>query len=136
MLTSRGGVLLSVVAVMFAAPAAGRAQGPFNKQHVTYNNAGLTLAAYVYKPPGAGPFPTVVWNHGSEKNPGGMRQFDSVAAIFVPAGCVGRAPRRGGPGDWQGSGIVDSKDAVRPRRGPAEAAKEAVHLLETEQVSD
>src|SRR3954463_8493742 len=30
-----------------------------------YTHDGLTLEAYLYKPEGAGPFPLVVYNHGS-----------------------------------------------------------------------
>ena len=57
----------------------------YNKQRITFKSGTLTLVGFVYHPDGAGPFPTVVWNHGSEKNPGGGPQFDSVAKVFVPA---------------------------------------------------
>src|SRR5678815_745338 len=83
-------------------------QPAFNKQRVTYTSAGLTLVGFVYKPDGSGPFPTVVWNHGSEKNPGGGPQFDSVAKIFVPAGYAVFAPVRRGHGGSEGVYIVDS----------------------------
>src|SRR5262245_45278682 len=64
----------------------------FNKQRVTFKNGDLDLVGYFFKPDGPGPFPAVVWNHGSEKNPGGGPQFDTVASIFVPAGYAVFAP--------------------------------------------
>ena len=33
---------------------------------VQFPSSGLTLHGWIYKPTGAGPFPAVVWNHGSE----------------------------------------------------------------------
>jgi len=67
----------------------------------------LTLVGFLFKPDGAGPFPALVWNHGSERNPGTMRQFDAVASIFVPAGFVVFAPMRRGHGDSEGPYIMD-----------------------------
>jgi dienelactone hydrolase len=112
------------------------AQGQlFNKQRVTYQNGALTLVGFLYKPNGPGPFPTVIWNHGSEPNPGGGPQFDSVAAVFVPAGYAVFAPTRRGHGESQGKYIVDTLDVFRPFR-MARANELMVHLLETEQLDD
>src|SRR6266550_6743637 len=118
-------------------PATSVAQsGPFNKQHVTYTNGALTLAGYVYKPDGPGPFPTLVWNHGSEPNPGGGPQFDSVAAIFVPAGYVVVAPMRRGHSDSQGTYIQDTIKATNERSGETAAERLMVELMGSEQISD
>jgi carboxymethylenebutenolidase len=111
-------------------------QRPFNKQRVTYTNDGLTLVGYVYKPDGAGPFPTVVWNHGSEPKPGAGPQFDSVAAIFVPAGYVVVAPMRRGHSDSQGTYIQDSIRATRERSGEAAAERLMVELMGSQQLGD
>ncbi|MEP6763994.1 MAG: prolyl oligopeptidase family serine peptidase [Gemmatimonadaceae bacterium] len=107
----------------------------FNKQRVTYKNGALTLVGFSYHPNGAGPFPTVVWNHGSEKNPGTSPQFDSVAAIFVPAGYAVFAPMRRGHGNSEGTYIVDSVAKIRETDKDG-ALKLTVHLLETEQLED
>jgi dienelactone hydrolase len=37
--------------------------------NVTFPGNGLTLNGWLYKPAGGGPFPAVIWNHGSERNP-------------------------------------------------------------------
>jgi dipeptidyl aminopeptidase/acylaminoacyl peptidase len=109
---------------------------PFNKQRVTYTNGALTLVGYIYKPDGPGPFPTLVWNHGSEPNPGGGPQFDSVAAIFVPAGYAVVAPMRRGHSDSQGTYIQDTIKATNERSGEAAAERLMVELMGSEQLGD
>lgn len=81
----------------------------FNKEKVTYTNPqGLMLAGIIYKPDGAGPFPAIVWNHGSERDPESGSQFDTIARQFVPAGYVVMAPEREGHSSSQGNYIVTS----------------------------
>jgi len=129
-------LLLSALIAGAATTNAAFAQRPFNKQRVTYANGPLSLVGYIYKPDGAGPFPTVVWNHGSEPNPGGGPQFDSVAAIFVPAGYVVVAPMRRGHSDSQGKYIQDTIRATNQRSGEAAAERLMVELMGSEQLSD
>jgi dienelactone hydrolase len=117
-------------------PAAAQAPAPFDKRHVTFRSGELTLAGYLYKPAGNGPFPAVLWNHGSEPDPASSPQFDSVAAIFVPAGFVVFAPMRRGHSDSQGEWIRESIRHEMALRGPAAGMKLGVQLLETSQVDD
>jgi carboxymethylenebutenolidase len=128
--------MLTLVVGVAAFHAASAQQRPFNKQRVTYANGALTLVGFIYKPDGPGPFPTVVWNHGSEPNPGGGPQFDSVAAIFVPAGYVVVAPTRRGHGDSQGTYIEDVIRATYQRSGDAATTRLMVELMAGEQLSD
>ena len=124
--------------LLLAVAAIAGAQGasPYHKQHVSFKSGELTLAGYLFKPEGPGPFPAVLWNHGSEPNPGGGPQFDSVAAIFVPAGYAVFAPMRRGHSDSQGEYIVDSTNAETKRHGFVASRALAAHLLETEQLDD
>jgi len=108
----------------------------FNKQRITFKSGELNLVGYLYKPNGAGPFPAVVWNHGSEKSPGGGPQFDSVASIFVPAGYVVFAPMRRGHSDSEGEYIVSAVEHETARRGGAAGQQLAARLLETSQLDD
>jgi len=108
----------------------------FNKQRVTYMSGGLKLVGFVYKPNGGGPFPTVIWNHGSEKDPAGGPQFDAVAQIFVPAGYAVFAPTRRGHGASEGEYIGDRINALRQQGDSNGAGRLMVHLLETEQLDD
>jgi dienelactone hydrolase len=117
-------------------PAAAQTTSIFNKRHVTFKSADLTLAGYVYKPAGDGPFPAVLWNHGSEPDPGGRAEFDSVAAIFVPAGFVVFAPMRRGHSDSEGEYIRDSIEHESAASGPSAGMRLGAQLLETSQVDD
>lgn len=108
----------------------------FNKRHVTFKSAGLTLAGYIYQPPGNGPFPAVLWNHGSEQNPGSGPQFDSVAAVFVPAGFAVFAPMRRGHSDSEGEYITGAVQQETALHGMAAGQRLAARLLETSQLDD
>jgi dienelactone hydrolase len=132
----RRSLVVAGVTILLAAGA--RAQQPvsFNKRHVTFKSGGLTLAGYLYQPPGPGPFPAVLWNHGSEPDPVGGPQFDSVAAVFVPAGFVVFAPMRRGHSDSQGEYIRESIQQESSLHGQAAGLRLGVHLLETSQVDD
>jgi carboxymethylenebutenolidase len=65
-----------------------------------------TLHGFLYRPGGAGPFPAVVYNHGSEALPGDKRD---EAAFYVPRGFVVFVPHRRGQGQSRDAGeyVVD-----------------------------
>jgi dienelactone hydrolase len=119
-----------------ATVAAQRGEPAFGKQRVMFRSGNLTLIGFLFKPDGPGPFPAVVWNHGSEKSPGTGPEFDTVAGIFVPAGYVVFAPMRRGHGLSQGTYIADQVEQVRQAQGPQAARQAVVRLLETEQLDD
>jgi len=133
---------MSVVAIslpmlpVLAGPALPASQAPFNKQKFAFKSGDLTLIGYVFKPDGRGPFPTLIWNHGSEPDPGGVPQFDTVAAIFVPAGYAVMAPIRRGQSDSEGDYIQDRIEAAFRGSGPAAAEQLMVQLMGSEQLAD
>src|SRR5262245_27795975 len=126
----------ALIVALVVSGAATAQPAPFNKQRVTFRNGGLRLTGYLYKPDGRGPFPTLVWNHGSEQDPGGRAQIDSVAASFVPAGYVVMAPIRRGQGDSQGDYIQDRIAAAFRESGPDAAERLMVELMGSEQLGD
>jgi len=131
------GVPAIVASVLLSAtPIAQLTAAPFHKQRVSFKSGSFNLVGFLYKPDGAGPFPALIWNHGSEKNPGTGAQFDTVAGVFVPAGYVVFTPMRRGHGYSEGSYITDSVDEARRTKGAAAALQLTVHLLETEQLDD
>ena len=130
------GATLVFAAALLASQSAAAQRANLNKQHVTYTNGPLTLAGYVYHPNGTGPFPTVIWNHGSEHDPGGGPQFDSVAAIFVPDGYAVFAPMRRGQSDSQGQWIQDTIHATVNSQGMPTAERLMVRLMGTQQLDD
>jgi hypothetical protein len=103
---------LSVLFVAAMATVAAQAP-PFHKTRITFKSGDLTLVGYTFHPDGAGRFPTVIWNHGSEKDPGGGRQFDAVAGVFVPHGYAVVAPVRRGHTGSEGTYIADATEALR-----------------------
>jgi carboxymethylenebutenolidase len=140
-------ILLSLViaaamwggSVMSDSPAASK--GATTRPHpslqtVTFKSGDRALFGVLYKPQGRGPFPVLIWNHGSEKAPGAGPQFDSVASIFVPAGYVVFAPVRRGHGYSNGRYIVDVIQETLAAEGVEAANRMAVHVLETEQLDD
>lgn len=106
------------------------------KQRVWFRNGPLMLDGYLFKPAGAGPFPTLIWNHGSEKNPGFGNEFDGVADIFVPRGYVVFAPTRRGHDESEGEHIAVVRGRVAGPRGQQAGDALVAKLLPTEQLSD
>jgi carboxymethylenebutenolidase len=127
---------ISVIAGTRAASQAASTQAHVTRQRVTFSSGDVALSGVLYKPQGRGPFPALIWNHGSEKTPGAGPQFDTVASIFVPAGYVVFAPVRRGHGYSKGRYIGDVIDRTEAAEGFEAAHRIAVHLLETEQLDD
>lgn len=122
-------------AALLLAGTAG-AQPAIWKERVEFTSGTLKLVGYLFRPAGPGPFKGLLWNHGSEKNPGAGPQYDSVAAVFVPAGYVVFAPMRRGHGDSEGAYVVDETQRERATRGADAANRLVVRLLEGEQLDD
>lgn len=95
---------------------------PANAQLVSFPAAGGTLNGFLYVPAGPGPFPAVLWNHGSERRPG---EQPELAQFYNSHGFVFFLPHRRGQGRSPGPYIMDE---IRSQRGPyaaVEAQQEA-----------
>jgi carboxymethylenebutenolidase len=103
---------------------------------VTFESGGLVLVGYLYHPEGGGPWPALIWNHGSEKDPAAGRQFETVASAFVAAGYLVFAPVRRGHGESEGDYVVDRAKFTASQLGNDEANRLTVRLLESEQLAD
>jgi dipeptidyl aminopeptidase/acylaminoacyl peptidase len=64
-------------------------------EQVTFPSGKLTLHGFLYKPQGDGPFPAVLYNHGSEQNPGWK---PALGEFFSSRGYVFFLPHRRGHG--------------------------------------
>jgi carboxymethylenebutenolidase len=126
-------LLLIVLVLWLAVPARAQTATPatYMKERVTFRSDNLTLVGLLFKPDAPGPFPALIWNHGSEKDPN-RGQFDAVAAIFVPAGYVVFAPMRRGHGDSEGRYILDELQ----RETPGSGSGLLVRLMEGEHLDD
>lgn len=58
----------------------------------------------LYKPKGAGPFPKVLYNHGSAPGLLNNQAFDAIAPVLVEHGWVFFAPYRRGQGLSEAAG--------------------------------
>jgi dienelactone hydrolase len=65
---------------------------------------------FLYRPAGAGPFPVVVWNHGSEQRPGWQPE---LAHFYVQHGWAFFLPHRRGHGRSPGAYIGDERDDAK-----------------------
>jgi dienelactone hydrolase len=87
-----------------ATPAASSAPPPFAERSsvpigdptvVAFSSGALTLHGFLFRPPGVGPFPAIVFNHGSEPLPGPKT---GQAEFYVRRGFVLFVPHRRGQG--------------------------------------
>ena len=68
-----------------------------------YSSGKLKIEAYVYKPEGAGPFPVVIYNHGSRtEHDREERPFAYVGSMLVSSGYAVVVPERRGYGKSDG----------------------------------
>lgn len=73
-------------------------------REVWYQSGTLRIQAYLYTPPGTGPFPVVIYNHGS-RPPGNERLYGpmtAVAKVLVADGYMVFEPTRRGYGRSDG----------------------------------
>jgi carboxymethylenebutenolidase len=71
---------------------------------VSFKSGGLTLRGFLYKPDGDGPFPAIVFNHGSEALPGWK---PDQASFYVAHGFVLFVPHRRGHGRSTSAGPAE-----------------------------
>lgn len=83
---------------------------PGTPELVPFPSGDLVLRGYLYKPQGAGPFPAIIWNHGSEKLPG---QQPELARFYTKLGFVFFLPHRHGQGRSPGEYIEDRINKYR-----------------------
>ncbi|HEY2839268.1 MAG TPA: prolyl oligopeptidase family serine peptidase [Pirellulales bacterium] len=77
---------------------------------LTYPSGDLKLPGWIYKPAGDGPFPVVIWNHGSEQRP---TAHPELGKFYTEHGYVLFLPVRHGHGEAPGDYIVALQDKHR-----------------------
>lgn len=125
----------ALLAVLVSSPTLAGAGAP-GAEKVSFESDGHTLVGFLYHPEGSGPWPALIWNHGSEQDPAAGPQFATVASVFVPEGYLVFAPVRRGHGESEGEYIVDRAKFTARQQGGEAASKLTVRLLETEQLKD
>lgn len=104
------------------------ALGQPEPEEVTFESNGLQLHGFLWRPSGNGPFPTILWNHGSEKRPGSQ---PILAKFYTQNSYVFFSPHRRGQGRSPGNYIQD----LVAEAAPWQRAKRMMELQD-EQVSD
>src|SRR5262245_31410391 len=93
------GLLITVLTARASAQSASA-----KPELITFRSGELELKGFIWKPAGVGPFPAILWNHGSERLPGTV---DPVAPFFVARGYVFFVPHRRGQGRSTSTLIMD-----------------------------
>ena len=115
--------LLITAVISMAAEPDTAARAP---ELVSFPSAGLTLQGWLWKPAGTGPFPAMLYNHGSEKLPG---SFPTLGEFWTGKGYVFFVPHRPGHGRSPGEYIVDLQDKFREAEKDPEKVQHCVISL-------
>jgi dienelactone hydrolase len=112
-------------------PPPPRESPPPGAQLVTFQAGdGAQLHGFIYLPPGGGPFPAVLWNHGSEKWPGWQ---PGLATFYTANGFAFFIPHRRGQGRSSDAGayIIDRQPStLQVVANGAEAGRTVIALHE------
>ena len=95
---------------------------------MTFQSNGYALAGCIIRPAGAGPFPAVIYNHGSEKDPRRCGPPELVRA-YVEHGYAFFAFQRHGHGQSPGDYIGDLEKRQRAAN-PSARGQASVELHE------
>lgn len=103
---------------------------------VVFKSGKLMLSGFLYKPDGKGPFPTILFNHGSEPSP--QNYVSRIATVFTDRGYAFFVPFRRGQGlsKHQGKYIVAALDSADKAGGFNARMSHMMTLHETEQLQD
>ena len=105
---------------------------------VIFPSGEITLHGVLYKPEGTGPFPAVIYNHGSAPGMMSKEAFAALGPVFASHGWVFFGPYRRGQGLSASVGpyIGDQIAAAEKAGGVSAAAATMVRLLETDHLDD
>src|SRR5580704_18909697 len=103
-------------------------------ESVSFNSGDKVLHGFLYKPAGAGPFPTVLYNHGSAPGMVNNLAFELIGPLFTARGWAFFAPYRRGQGTSSDAGryVMDEIEVARARGGQDLGVRTMVRLLSTE----
>lgn len=127
--------LLAVLAHGEDASAQGAASEP---EVVWYSSGDKMLGGELYRPAGTGPFPAVLYNHGSAPGMLNSQASKIIGPMFSRAGWVFFMPHRRGQGLSADAGpyIGDEVAAARRRGGRSAASATLASLLTTDHLDD
>lgn len=129
-------LLLLIIALVAASAgviaAQSRGAQNANRPYTTlfYKNGSLKLEAYLYRPIGDGPFPVVIYNHGSRAGQEKTEQpFAYVGRLLAAAGYMALVPERRGYGQSAGDTFAQAVGADRGQKFVARMHDETADVL-------
>jgi carboxymethylenebutenolidase len=127
---------LFTIPLLLAVITAAAQQNPSAPDTVSFKSGKLTLKGLFWKPSGTGPFPAVLFNHGSEPRP--QRFATRQAEGFLKQGYAVFVPCRRGQGLSQGQGnyILDALDSALKAGGQESRIRLLIKLHSTTQLQD
>ena len=127
MLRLRSASLATLLVLLASLLQSAPAHSQTNPIEVTFPSGNLILHGFIYKPEGKGPFPAVLWNHGSERRPGWLPE---LAPLFLSKGYILFIPHRRGHGRSPGDYVMDLLDRANQSGGPQTRNRKLVELME------
>lgn len=105
--------------ICLAAAATSREAAAISYSDVRYPSGALSIEAYLYKPSGDGPFPVVIYNHGSRAgNERRSMPYEYIGEVLTAAGYVVLVPERRGYGRSDGATLSEEVGGSRQRVVP------------------
>lgn len=107
-------------------------------EQVHFQSERKDLGGELYRPKGEGPFPAVLYNHGSAPGMLNSQAAQAIGPLFAERGWIFFMPYRRGQGTSAGAGPYIGDEIARARKsgGADEAAATLVRLLETDHLQD
>ena len=109
---------------------------PFETKIVSFSSGNVKLHGVVYKPKGSGPFPTLLFNHGSYLET--QEASNTLGPLYASHGWVFFMPSRRGQGLSRNVGhyIGDEIESARKKNGNSSAVETMVKLLKGDHLDD
>jgi dienelactone hydrolase len=132
----------SLLAVGLALVLTGAAEGrpPLEPETVSIPSGGLNLRAQLWRPAGSGPFPAVLFNHGSysSKVPMGPNEAPALGQVFARHGYLFLFLHRQGIGLSAGKGTADGDlmDRAFTAEGQEGRNRVQLQLLENDEMNE
>lgn len=115
------------------------AHADVKKEIVSFPNGKLTLKGELYKPEGSGPFPTLLYNHGSAPKMLNSKASEALGPFFAKHGWIFFMPYRRGQGLSENAGPYIG-DEIERAEGPTHDLKAGaltmLRLLKSDHLED
>jgi dienelactone hydrolase len=130
------GLILLALAFSSIGMAADSNSTPY--QVVRFPSGKLTLGGELFLPKGKGPFPAVLYNHGSADGMKSDMASTAMGPLYTAKGWIFFMPYRRGQGLSSDAGpyISDLIDKAEKSGGTTAAVKTMIHLLTTDHLND